>query len=154
MQYSQAKQGRVFVARLEHGEAVHKALETFALQEGIKAAAVIAVGAADRGSGLVVGPKDGEQRPVAPMAHFLDNVHEILAGGTIFPDENGKPVVHIHMACGRESCTVTGCIRKGVKTWQTMEVVIFELLETPARRVMDPGTGFELLDASGDVAEK
>ena len=110
MQYSQAKQGRVFVARLEHGEVVHEALETFALQEGIKAAAVIAVGAADRGSGLVVGPKDGEQRPVAPMAHFLDNVHEILAGGTIFPDKNGKPVVHIHMACGRESFTVTGCI--------------------------------------------
>jgi hypothetical protein len=36
-------------------------------------------------------------------------------------------------------------VRKGVKTWHVLEVVIWELTGTDAMRVLDPATGFELL---------
>ena len=51
----------------------------------------------------------------------------------------------MHMACGRETDTVTGCIRSGVTVWQVMEVILFELTDIHAARVMDPETGFALL---------
>jgi predicted DNA-binding protein with PD1-like motif len=49
------------------------------------------------------------------------------------------------MACGRETGTVTGCIRGGVKVWQVMEAVLVELVGTEASRVLDPETGLKLL---------
>jgi predicted DNA-binding protein with PD1-like motif len=49
------------------------------------------------------------------------------------------------MACGRNAETVTGCIRRGVKVWQVMEVIVFELIDTTGKRVFEPDTGFELL---------
>jgi predicted DNA-binding protein with PD1-like motif len=49
------------------------------------------------------------------------------------------------MACGRKSSTVTGCIRTGVKVWHVMEVILFELIDTTGRRLVDLETGFKLL---------
>ncbi len=146
MKYSEARQGRVFVMRLEHGEVVHEVIESFARDKAIKAAALIAVGGADKGSTLVVGPEDGRARPVTAMKQVLDDVHEIAGVGTLFPDENGQPMLHMHMACGREALTTTGCVRSGVATWQIMEIIIIELLDTPARRLLEPDLGFKLLD--------
>ena len=145
MKYSQAKQGRVFVLRLEDGDVVHEEIERFARDHGIKAAALIIIGGADKGSKLVVGPEDGRASPVVPMEHVLDNVHEIAGTGTIFPDEEGHPVLHMHTACGRKSATVTGCVRRGVKVWYIMEVVLFELVDTTSVRAFDAETGFKLL---------
>jgi predicted DNA-binding protein with PD1-like motif len=145
MKYSEAGQGRVFVLRLEDGEIVHEEIEKFALEKSIKAAAMIIIGGADEGSKLVVGPEKGRATPVIPMEHILDNVHEVAGTGTLFPDEDGKPLIHMHMACGRNTGTVTGCIRRGVKVWQIMEVVIFELIDTKGKRVLDPDLGFKLL---------
>ena len=65
--------------------------------------------------------------------------------GTLFPDEDGNPVLHMHAACGRRDSTVTGCVRTGVKTWQVMEVILIELDDTTAVRALDPDTGFKLL---------
>ena len=146
MKYSQAKQGRCFVIRLEDGDILHEELEQFACEHGIKAASLIAVGGADQGSRLVVGPEQGRESPVVPMEHVLDNVHEVSGTGTIFPDKDGNPKLHMHIACGRKSSTVTGCIRRGVKVWHVMEVVLFELVNSSGRRVLDPDTGFELLN--------
>jgi predicted DNA-binding protein with PD1-like motif len=53
---------------------------------------------------------------------------------------------HMHMACGREGQTTTGCIRSGVITWQILEIIIFELLDTTAIRRLEPDLGFKLLD--------
>ena len=36
MKYSQAKQGRVFVIRLEDGDVIHEEIEKFAREKGIK----------------------------------------------------------------------------------------------------------------------
>ena len=145
MQYTQANQGRIFILRLEHGEVVHEVIEAFALEKGIRSAALIALGGADQGSHLVVGPEDGEASPVTPLQHQLDDVCEVSGTGTLFPDEQGHPILHMHMACGRSNETVTGCVRAGVKVWRVMEVVIYEFVNATARRDMDPATGFKLL---------
>ncbi len=145
MKYSQARQGRIFILRLEDGEVVHEVVERFAEEHSIRAAALIAVGGADEGSRLVVGPEKGRDVPVVPMELLLDDVHEVAGTGTLFPDEEGRPQIHMHFALGRKDRTVTGCIRKGVKVWQILEVILFELLDTSAHREADPVLGFKLL---------
>lgn len=145
MRYSTARMGRIFVIRLEDGEILHETIERFAAEQGIEAAALIAVGGADTGSTLVVGPEQGRAVPVHPMTRVLPDVHEIAGTGTLFPDEEGNPVLHMHLACGREGFTVTGCIRTGVKIWQIGEVILFELTDTSAIRKVDPQLGFKLL---------
>ena len=131
--------------RLEDGDLVHEELERFARDHGIQAASLIIIGGADTDSKLVVGPEKGRSRTITPMVHTLDNVHEMAGVGTIFPDAEGNPSLHLHMACGREGDGLAGCARLGVKVWHVMEVVIIELIGTNSRRIADPATGFELL---------
>jgi len=145
MKYSEAKQGRVFVLRLEDGDTVHEELERFAKEQGIRAAGLIIVGGADSGSMLIVGPEDGRSDAIAPMTTVLRDVHEVAGVGTIFPNTDGEPVVHCHIACGRKDDTTTGCIRAGVQAWQIMEVILYELVDSSGVRVLDDATGFELL---------
>lgn len=146
MKYSETKQGRTFVIRLEDGNIVHEVIEKFAREKNIQAGFLIVLGGADKGSKLVVGPEQGRATPVVPMQHVLDNVHEVSGTGTIFPDEKGRPVVHVHMACGRKESSKTGCIRTGVKVWHVMEVILIELVNCTAKRIKDHATGFELLE--------
>lgn len=147
MKFSQAKQGRVFIIRLEDGDIIHEQIENFAKEQSVKAASLIILGGADKGSCLVTGPEKGRGvSPVVPKEQLLNNVNEIAGTGTIFPDENNEPVLHMHMACGRGSDTITGCIRNGVKVWHIAEVILFELTDTNACRVMDSEIGFKLLE--------
>ncbi len=145
MKYSEAKFGRIYVIRLEDGDILHETIESFAEKENIQAAALIVLGGADAGSRLVVGPESGRSSTITPMTIMLDNVHEVSGTGTLFPDKDGKPVLHMHMACGRSDKSVTGCVRTGVKVWHVMEAVLFELVDSTAVRLADPATGFELL---------
>jgi len=145
MKFCQAVQGRTFILRLEDGEILHDTIEAFARQQSIQSAALIVLGGADTGSRLVVGPEHGRAEKIIPMTHMLDNVHEVSGTGTIFPDAAGNPVLHMHMACGRNGDTVTGCVRAGVRIWHVMEVVLFELTGNDARRLRDSATGFDLL---------
>ena len=146
MKYSEAKQGRIFVLRLEDGEVLHVNMENFAREHAIRAAALIVLGGADKGSKLVVGPEQGRSTPVVPMERVLGEAGEIAGVGTLFPDAHGQPVLHMHIACGRGDETVTGCVRRGVKAWHVMEIVIWELLDSTGRRLPDVATGFELLN--------
>jgi predicted DNA-binding protein with PD1-like motif len=146
VKYSEATQGRVFVIRLEDGEVLHETIERFARDHGIRAAALIALGGADAGSRLVVGPREGRATPVVPMDIALGDVHEAQGVGTIFPNAAGDPVLHMHVACGRERAAVVGCVRKGVTTWHVLEVVIWEIVGADAKRLLDSATGFELLE--------
>jgi predicted DNA-binding protein with PD1-like motif len=145
MKYSTAQPGRIFVLRLENGDVLHETLEAFARAQGIRAAALIALGGADEGSKLVVGPEDGRALPVNPMEHVLAGVHEIAGVGTIFPDSEGQPTLHMHVAAGRNDAAVTGCVRRGVTVWHVTEVVLWELTGSTAHRVPDPAIGFALL---------
>ena len=145
MKFSEAKQGRTFVLRLEDGDVVHEVIEQFARDQGIGSAALIILGGAQEGSRLVVGPEEADARPLNPMQHALTGVHEVAGTGTLFTDDTGEPILHMHMACGRQDHAVAGCIRSGVTVWQVMEVILFELTDTTARRLPDPAMGLKLL---------
>jgi predicted DNA-binding protein with PD1-like motif len=145
MKFTSAKSGRIFILRLEDGEILHETVEAFARDQGVRSAALIVLGGADEGSRLVVGPKRARSSPVEPMEHLLGGTCEATGVGTIFPDSGGRPILHMHIACGRLNSTVTGCVRRGVKVWQVMELVMWELTENSARRMLDEVTGFELL---------
>jgi predicted DNA-binding protein with PD1-like motif len=145
VKFSECKPGRIFTICLENGDIVHQEIEQFARDQSIEAASLIIIGGADKGSTLIVGPERGNELPVSPLEYVLENVHDITGAGTLFPDQQGNPVLHMHMACGRNSSTRTGCIRRGVKVWHTMEVILFELLESKGKRMFDSETGFTLL---------
>lgn len=146
MKYSEAKPGRTFILRLEHGDRIPDVIEEFAVKHSIKSALVHFLGGADSGSKVVVGPEDGQAAKPRPMITALTGTSEAVGWGTLFGDETGKPKLHLHAAFGRDRETLTGCTREGVLIWQIGEVVIQELTGTPARRAINPGTGFELLE--------
>jgi len=145
MKYSTASLGRALVIRLEDGDIVHECIEEAARAEGIARAAVILLGGANGGSRLVVGPEDGRAAPIVPMYRALHDVHEMAGAGTIFPNERGEPVLHLHAAFGRDDRVTAGCISAGVTTWVVGEAVVIELLGSEAVRRFDATTGFELL---------
>ena len=145
MKFTEAKQGRVFVLRLEDGDIIHETIETFAKEKSIKSAYLIALGGIDKESKLVCGPRDGRAETIVPNIVNINNVHEVAGTGTIFSDENDEPNLHMHLACGRNESSRVGCIRTGVKTWHIMEIVLVELLDCSARRLIDPKIGFKLL---------
>jgi predicted DNA-binding protein with PD1-like motif len=145
MEYSEAREGRVFILRLEHGEIVHEQIEAFAREQSIGAAKVLVVGGAAPGSTLIAGTESARRVPLAPIRHVLDGVHDVAGTGTIFPDEAGYPVLHMHVSCGRGGASVTGCVREGLKVWLVMEAVITEIIQSSAVRVLDETTGIKLL---------
>ena len=145
MKYSEAKQGRVFVLRLEDGDIVHEVIEKFAKENSINSAYLTAFGGIDKDSTLVCGPENGRSKTILPNLIEIEDVHEVCGTGTIFPDENGKPLLHMHLACGRDETTRTGCVRIGVKTWHILEIILVELTDCTARRLPDKKLGLNLL---------
>lgn len=146
MRYSEAKQGRTFIIRLEDGEILHETIENFCRDQKIMAASLIALGGADKDSLIVVGPEDGRAVTIKAMIHKLDDVHELMGTGTVFPDKEGNPMLHMHMAGGRKGKAVAGCVRAGVKVWHVMEVILTELTDCNSSRLLEKETGFELLN--------
>ena len=146
MKFSEAAVGRVFVIRLEHGDIIHECIERFAEEHGIACASLILHGGGDGGSVLVTGPQDGRSPPpIQPQTTVLAGVHEVVGTGSLFPDAAGKPILHVHLACGRGGATITGCIRTGVRTWHVVEVILWELVRCTARRLPDAASGFDLM---------
>jgi predicted DNA-binding protein with PD1-like motif len=146
LKYSEGSLGRVFVLRLEDGEILNDTLEAFAREHGITRALAYYVGGVAGDSQVVVGPDAEREDAVIPLVHRLGGIQEALAVGTIFPNEAGRPVSHMHAASGREGGATVGCTRAGLKTWLVGEVVLVEILGTRAVRKTDPGTGFDLLE--------
>ncbi|MBV5323446.1 DNA-binding protein, partial [bacterium] len=72
---------------------------------------------------LIAGTEKGRASPLVFVERLLDEAHEIAGVGTIFPDEEGNPITHVHMACGRKDSVVVGCVRAGVKVWHVMEII-------------------------------
>ena len=146
MKWGEAALGRALVVRLEDGDVVHEAIEQAASAAGVTRAAVLLLGGADTGSRVVVGPEDGRAPAVVPLERVLRDVHEMAGVGTLFPDDAGRPVLHLHAAFGRGARVTAGCVRLGVRTWLVGEAVLIELAGTGAARRRDPATGLELLD--------
>jgi predicted DNA-binding protein with PD1-like motif len=144
MKASEGKLGRVFVIRLEDGDKLPDCIEKFAEDKGISVGHVILVGGIGKGQ-IVVGPRYSDKMPPEPMLLPIDGAHEVAGVGVLAPDENGKPVLHIHAALGRSGQTMTGCLRPGVNTWLVAEAILYEILGARATRVKDKKSGFTLL---------
>ncbi len=146
MQFAEAKFGRVFILRLNDGNRLPDIVESFADEKKILTALCFFLGGAKEGRQVVVGPKDGCALPPKPMIASLKGVHESCGVGTIVVDESGKPKLHMHASFGRNSDTITGCVRMGVDVWHIGEIVILELLCPETCRVLNKETGFEFLE--------
>jgi predicted DNA-binding protein with PD1-like motif len=83
------------------------------------------------------------------MVNVLCGAHEAAAVGTIFPDETGEPVLHMHAAFGRGDEAKAGCIRAGIVTWHILEIILIELTNVSLARLPDDVTGFRLLSQTG-----
>ena len=149
MKSSEGKIGRVFVIRLEDGDAIPACIEKFAAEKKIQAGQVILTGGIGGGQ-VVVGPRSSDEMPPDPMLLPVDGAHEVVGVGLIAPDEKGKPTLHMHASLGRAGRTLTGCVRPGVKTWLVGEVIILEIVGTDAARLPDKKTSFELLQVDRD----
>ena len=146
MRYSEGRVGRVIVVRLEDGDRLPDALETLAAEKCVERAMCIAVGGINSGGQVVVGPTDPDASPIDPMVMMLAGVHEISAVGTLFPDDDGRPRLHMHAALGRGAETRTGCVRLGVEVWQVCEIILLEIVDNTAARRHDPAVGFAKLE--------
>ena len=145
MKASEGKIGRVFVLRLENDDVVPACIERFATEKSIKVGHVILIGGVDCGE-VVVGPRNSKEMPPTPMLLPVDGAHEVVGVGVIAPDNEGKPVLHIHASLGRAGKTLTGCLRPGVSTWLVGEAIIYEITGTDARRLPDEDSGFDLME--------
>ena len=145
MQYQEGSIGRVFALRLEEGDRLPDSLEAFARDQNLAAAMVIYVGGAKGGSRLVVGPDASRRDAIVPLVHTLAGITEVLGVGTLFPNDQGEPVLHLHAATGREGGATVGCSRAGVDVWLVGEVIILEILGTNGRRLPEAPSGFSLL---------
>jgi len=145
MKACQGKMGRVFVIRLEDGDVVPGCIERFAEENGVSVGHAVLVGGVGGGE-VVVGPRCSQEMPPQPMLLPVDGAHEVVGIGVLAPDEDGKPVLHIHAALGRSGQTMSGCLRPGVETWLVGEVILYEILGVKAVRVRDAESGFSLLE--------
>ncbi|HEY9072674.1 MAG TPA: PPC domain-containing DNA-binding protein [Desulfobaccales bacterium] len=145
MQYREGRMGRIFILRLEEGERLNDSIEKFAREQQISHGLAFFLGGSGDGSRVVVGPEAGRAE-IIPLLHTLQWAQEVLALGTLIPNEAGEPLLHMHAATGREGQATVGCTRAGVDVWLVGEVVLLEILGAEgARRQKDEATGFQLL---------
>lgn len=145
MKASEGRIGRVFVLRLEAGDALPACVEQFARDNSIEAAQVTLVGGIGGGE-VVVGPRRSDEMPPQPVQLPVDGAHEVVGVGLIAPGEDGRPALHIHAALGRSGRTLTGCLRPGVSTWLVGEAIITEITGVRVMRRHDSESGFALLE--------
>jgi len=144
MKIAEGQIGRVFVLRLEDGDRLPDCVEAFVAERGVAQGFCALVGGVGSGR-IVVGPQDGAAMPPVPVLTELLGAHEAAAVGTLFPDETGRPKLHMHATFGRGDTVKTGCIRPGIDIWTIGEFVLIELTGLDLIRKRDAATGFELL---------
>jgi predicted DNA-binding protein with PD1-like motif len=146
MRSAELSVGRIFVLRLESGEVIHETIEAFARDNGIERASVSIVGGAAAGSKMVSGPILPIAGKIVPYVHEVGAESEVTGFGTVFPDEDGNPILHMHGSVGREGGSSTGCFRAGMVAWLVLEAVVTELNGPGPVRRTDPDTGFKILE--------
>ncbi len=143
MDYQLGKVGRVIVARGFDGEDVYQQIESIAEKEKIRCGTVLLLGGL-RSAKVVVGPKS-PTGPIEPQFTEFDDAREIVGVGTIFPDDRGRPKMHLHAGIGRGAEAIVGCPRGGATVFCVLEVVITEIEDVDASRRMDPQLGLKVL---------
>ncbi|HEY9247173.1 MAG TPA: DUF296 domain-containing protein [Candidatus Methanoperedens sp.] len=150
MDYSKGSIGRLFVARIDHGEDLLVEISDLAIKEDIRSAFFILLGAVGRAQ-LVTGPKEKSVSPGIVWSQFND-AREIVGIGNIFW-ENGTPRVHLHGSAGNSKEVVTGCIRKEALVFMVIEIFIMEI-DISAEREFDKKIGFSPVIFSDSDVQK
>lgn len=143
MQYRQGQLGRVFLARVEHGDNLLEEIRNLARAENLDGAVIFMIGALKSAS-MVVGPRECTVPPEPVWESFGDG-REIVGIGTLYPDETGEPALHLHGVLGKGPVSLTGCLRAGTEVYLVVEMVIMELSKLDVLRRFDPETGLKIL---------
>jgi predicted DNA-binding protein with PD1-like motif len=139
-QIHEADGQRTFAVVLDAGDEVMACLEAFAVEHGIAAAQITAIGAFSKAT---LAFWDGARKEYLEIP--VEEATEVVAMlGDVSVMEDGKPKLHLHTVLGRrDASTLGGHLLKG---WvePTLEVV---LTESPAhlRRIHDPAKGLPLI---------
>jgi predicted DNA-binding protein with PD1-like motif len=135
--------GRIFVARVDHGEDLIGEMQGILSREGVSHAVMLFLGAL-AGGAVVTGP---EEPVIPPSPHWeaFGGGWEVMGVATVYPGEEG-PAIHLHGSVGRGDRALTGCLRERAEVYLVVEVVIFELTDLPVRRNRDEKTGQNLPD--------
>jgi len=83
MKYSEAKLGRIFILRLEHGDRILNIIEEFATGQQIESAIIHFLGGADSNSKVVVGPEDETTSKPHPMVAELLGTSEAVGADVL-----------------------------------------------------------------------
>ena len=134
MQYTEGQIGRVFVVRLDDGEAMLHAIRQHITDKNIQAGSIQFLGALMNGR-MVTGP---EEPVIPPVPHFVlfEGGWEVFGIGTIYPGDDG-PHIHFHGSVGRSGHALTGCLREKAVTYLIVEAIITEFTGLSARREFD-----------------
>ncbi|HBX24656.1 MAG TPA: DNA-binding protein [Desulfotomaculum sp.] len=142
MKYSQGELGRVFVARVEHGDDLLGELKQLVQVENVEAGVFYVIGALKEAT-VVTGPEKCVLPPVPMFRNFNDG-REIIGLGTMFRDGE-EPLFHLHGALGRGDTALMGCIRGTSEVYLVAEVILLEIKGAGAGKELDPASGLKML---------
>lgn len=146
MDYRTGSIGRVLTIRFDHGDDLLGGLTEIVKKENIRNSWFQVIGGI-REIDLVTGPKEPVMPP-DPVWREVRDARETLGSGSIFRDENDAPKIHLHAALGHHGETITGCLRKGSRTYLLLEVILFEICGFTAGRPWSEDKGFNILTFS------
>ncbi len=132
MDYRTGKIGRMFAIRFDDGDDFLQGLIDVIQKEDIQAGWFSIIGGL-RQAEVVTGPEEPTMPP-KPVWASVDGAREVLGVGSVFGDEGGEPKIHLHAALGHHGQTLTGCIRRGTKTYLVLEVYLTEIIGLEATR--------------------
>jgi predicted DNA-binding protein with PD1-like motif len=147
MRYTEAKFGRIFYLRVDHGEDLLRSLESFIAEMNISSGIIHFLGALSEGR-IVTGPKKAVLPP-DPSFESYDGGWEVFGLATITPGRD-RPHLHLHASVGRKKEALTGCLREKAAAYIIVEAIIIELTGAVIFRKKDPVTGLELPEPGTD----
>ncbi len=130
-----------YLIRLDQGEHLSVALQTFATETKIEGAWVSGLGAATRAT---LGFYDLEEKQY--VWRQFDGLHEVVSlTGNLAYDEQGTFVFHLHGVLSDRHFQTAGGHVKDLIAGATVELFIHRAYQ-PTRRRMDTKVGLQLLD--------
>ncbi len=143
MDYRTGSVARVFSIRFDDGDDFLGGLTELSKKENIRNGWFHVIGGL-READVVTGPREPVMPP-EPIWQEVRNARETLGSGSIYRDEHNEPRIHLHAALGHHGETITGCLRKGSKTYLLLEVILFEIAGFEASRPWSPEKGFNIV---------
>ena len=132
--------GEHYLVRIDRGEEVLAVLETFCQEEGITAAEVVGIGAADR---VTVGLYNVEEQAYHRQTFTGEFEITNLTGSV--SQKAGEVYLHFHITCSQADFTTFGGHLNECRISGTCELHLVKLQGAVGRRY-DPVTGLNIYD--------